>query len=129
MVSTPHRGLSVICFLNVYPGLDPHAYTSGRWLRRDQLERDSRYISFNFEMLCCIVLGLCPGSTSIASCDKKEGGFNRVFIFTTDNAKRIVARLLFAHAGPPKLTTNSEVATINYCRSEKRPAMGYRALS
>jgi hypothetical protein len=46
--------------------------------------------------------------------EKKEGGFNRVFIFTTDNAKRVIARLPSKLAGPPRLTTNSEVATIKY---------------
>jgi hypothetical protein len=40
-----------------------------------------------------------------------------VFIFHTNNAKRIVARLPFAVAGPARLTTNSEVATIKYRRS------------
>jgi hypothetical protein len=90
-------------------------YTSGRWLRSDKLERDSRYISFDFDLLCKRVIDLCPGAVSIANYDKKEGGFNRVFIFTTDNAKRIVARLPFALAGPPRLRTSSEVATIKYC--------------
>lgn len=98
----------------MYTGLDPHVYTSGRWLRRDKPERDSRYISFDFDALCKRVVELCPGAVSITTYDKKEGGFNRVFIFTTDNAKRVVARLPFTLAGPPKLTTNSEVATIEY---------------
>lgn len=101
-------------------GLDPHAYTSGRWLRRDQLERDARYIAFDFDALCRRIVELCPGAASITTCDKKEGGFNRVFIFTTDNAKRVVARLPFAIAGPPRLTTGSEVATMEY-REFKSP--------
>jgi hypothetical protein len=98
----------------MYTGHDPHSYTSGRWLRRDKLERDSRYITFDFDALCRRVVELCPGAASITTYDKKEGGFNRVFIFTTDNAKRVVARLPFVIAGPPRLTTNSEVATIEY---------------
>ena len=95
-------------------GLDPHTYTSGRWLRRDKLERDSRYINFDFEALCRRVVELCPGAVSIANYDKKEGGFNRIFIFTTNNGKRVVAKLPFTPAGPPRLTTNSEVATNKY---------------
>jgi hypothetical protein len=97
-------------------GADPYRYTSGRWLRRDALERESRLIHFDFDALCRRVLALCPGASSVTSYDKKEGGFNRVFIFHTDNAKRIVAKLPFALAGPSRLTTNSEVATIKYHR-------------
>jgi hypothetical protein len=39
-----------------------------------------------------------------------------MFIFHTDNARRIVARLPFALAGPKHLVTHSEVATINIVR-------------
>lgn len=95
--------------------IDPRAYTSGRWLRQDKVERDSRYIKFNFEALCQRIIDLCPGADAIATCQKIEGGFNRVFIFTLDNAKQIVARLPFPLAGPTKLTTASEVATVRYC--------------
>jgi hypothetical protein len=103
----------------VYTGPDPHSYTSGRWLHRDRLERELRYIAFDFDALCRRVIELCPRAASIATYDKKEGGFNRIFIFTTDNAQRIVARLPFALAGPPRLIINSEVATIKYreCKS------------
>lgn len=104
--------------------LDPHIYTSGRWLRRDKLERDSRYIAFDFDALCGRVIELCHGAVSIAAYDKKEGGFNRVFIFTTDNAKRVVVRLPFVLAGPPRLTTNSEVSTIKYREFKTKHQMG-----
>jgi hypothetical protein len=103
--------------------LDPYTYTSGRWLRHDKLQIDSRYIEFDFDALCRRVIELSPGATSIATYDKKEGGFNRVFIFTTDNGKTVVARLPFAFAGPPSLTTNSEVATIRYRESQPTPTI------
>ncbi|USP78067.1 hypothetical protein yc1106_05341 [Curvularia clavata] len=93
---------------------DPYRYTSGRWLRDDALEQESRLIHFDFDALCRRVLALCPGASSITSYEKKEGGFNRVFIFHTDNAKRIVAGLSFAFAGLARMTTSSEVATIQY---------------
>jgi hypothetical protein len=78
---------------------------------------DSRYIRFNFEALCQRIIHLCPGADAIAACRKIEGGFNRVFIFTLNNAKQLVARLPFPLAGPTKLTTASEVATIRYRES------------
>ncbi|KAI4157290.1 MAG: hypothetical protein LQ342_008408 [Letrouitia transgressa] len=57
---------------------------------------------------------------SIASYEKKEGGYNKVFIFTMNNASRIVVRLPTRISGPPRLTTNSEVATIKYLQSKTR---------
>jgi hypothetical protein len=85
-------------------------------LRRDKLETDSRSIQFSFVALCQKVIELCPEASGIKACRKIEGGFNRVFIFTLDNEKNIVARLPFRLAGPAKLTTISEVATIRYCK-------------
>lgn len=99
---------------DISPGLNPHKYTSGRWLRRDIRERDSRILKFDFDALRNKVVELCPGATSIARYEKKEGGYNRNFIFTCDNARRVVARLPTSVAGPARLTTNSEVATIAY---------------
>lgn len=97
--------------------LDPRKYTSGRWLRRDELERNSRILNIDFDALRHRVIELCPGATSIARYEKKEGGYNRIFIFTCDNARRVVARLPTSVAGPARLTTNSEVATITYVQS------------
>jgi hypothetical protein len=75
--------------------LDPYNYTTGRWLRRDALDQNARFIQFDFEALCRKIVALCPGASSITSYEKKEGGFNRVLAFHTDNAERIVARLPF----------------------------------
>ncbi len=99
---------------NIDTGLDPRKHTSGRWLRRDELERNSRILNVDFDALRRRVIELCPGATSIARYEKKEGGYNRIFIFTCDNARRVVARLPTSVAGPARLTTNSEVATIMY---------------
>lgn len=68
-------------------GPDLFNHTSGRWLRQDALERESRNIRFDFDALCRRVVALCPGASSVTCYGKKEGGFNRVFIFHTDNAR------------------------------------------
>ncbi|KAL2838693.1 kinase-like domain-containing protein [Aspergillus pseudodeflectus] len=96
----------------------PYTYTSGRWLRRNKLETESRSIQFSFVALCQKVIELCPEASELKACRKIEGGFNRVFIFTLDNEKNIVARLPFRLAGPAKLTTISEVATIRYLQTK-----------
>lgn len=96
-------------------GFDPHVYTSGRWLRNDERQRQLRQINLNFNRLCQKIVDLFNGTKSIKDCEKKEGGFNRVFVFTMDDNSRVVARLPFPLAGPAKLATASEVATIQYC--------------
>ncbi|OJJ67208.1 hypothetical protein ASPBRDRAFT_34509 [Aspergillus brasiliensis CBS 101740] len=101
----------------VRTGFDPHNYTSGRWLRDDKKERASRYIEFDFDALCRRILDLSPKASSIIDCQKLEGGFNRVFVFELNDDTRLVAKLSFALAGPPRLTTSSEVATINYLQA------------
>lgn len=111
----------VMCVDNdIVLGVDPHSYTSGRWLRDDNHERHIRRIDFNFDELCRKILDLSHEARSIKNCEKKEGGFNRVFIFTMDDGSRVVARLPFTFAGPAKLATASEVATIQYCAWSNR---------
>lgn len=43
------------------------------------------------------MLSLCPEASHIVSYEKKEGGYNKVFIFHLDNKKRIVARLQYSN--------------------------------
>ncbi|KAJ5246157.1 hypothetical protein N7468_001140, partial [Penicillium chermesinum] len=97
---------------------DPYLYTSGRWLRNDKRQRQLRQIDFNFDKLCQKIVDLSNGAKSIKDCEKKEGGFNRVFVFTMDDNSRVVARLPFPLAGPAKLATASEVATIQYLQQK-----------
>jgi hypothetical protein len=99
------------------PGNDPYAYTGGKWLYRDKIEQSLRYIQFDFEALRRRVLEISHDSKSIVSYEKKEGGFNRVFIFVTDTGKKIIAKIPFSLAGPRFLVTKSEVATNHYCKS------------
>lgn len=97
---------------------DPYSYTSGRWLHRDELERNSRYVKFDFSALYDRAIRVCPGATKVVKCEKREGGFNRVFLFAMDNGSGVVARVPTGIAGPPRLTTNSEVATMTYCMAD-----------
>ncbi|KAM5451540.1 hypothetical protein MaudCBS49596_003812 [Microsporum audouinii] len=100
----------------LFQGPDPYSYTAGRWLNRDELQRTSRALNFDFPLLCEMAVKSCHGASKVAGYKKKEGGYNRVFIFTMDTGRRIVARVPTQVAGPPRLTTNSEVATIAYLR-------------
>lgn len=93
---------------------DPYLYTTGRWLNRDELQREARYRKFDFPALCKKVVNTCSGATKVIRYEKKEGGFNRVFILYLDNGERVVARVPFRIAGPRGLSTNSEVAIMAY---------------
>jgi hypothetical protein len=93
---------------------DPCSYTDDHWLHQDALQREARYVQFDFSRPCETAIGLSDGSSSVTSYEKKEGGYNRVFILTMDTGKRVVARIPTQVAGPPRLTTNSEVATVEY---------------
>jgi len=96
---------------------DPYHYTTGRWLNRDKLYREARHVKFDFAALCAKAVNVSAGATEVVRYEKKEGGFNRVFLFYLDNGARVVARVPYRIAGPQRLTTNSEVATMAYVRS------------
>lgn len=54
------------------------------------------------------------GAREVVACEKREGGFNRVFIIEFDNGAKIVAKVPMRSAGPTALTKMSEVATLKY---------------
>lgn len=95
-------------------GFDPYDYTNGRWLRADASQRDARRIKFDFPALCQKAISSAPGAKGISECTKVEGNFNRAFIISLDNGTKVVARVPLSVAGPSRLVTNSEVATMAY---------------
>ncbi|PGH14834.1 hypothetical protein AJ80_05760 [Polytolypa hystricis UAMH7299] len=105
-------------------GLDPYSHTASRWLHQDELQRQSRRLRFDFSRLCegavksCSGGGGAGGASRVVDCEKKEGGYYRIFILTMDSGKRVVARVPMPVAGPAILTTNSEIATVAYLQSE-----------
>jgi len=98
------------------PAFNPYEYTSGRWLRLDKEQRHARRVAFDFNKLCDRVIACSPGARDIVQCVKLEGGFNRAFVIGLDNGKSVVARVPFSAAGPARLTTHSEVATLEYSK-------------
>jgi hypothetical protein len=103
-----------VAALNTIAKEDPYHYTAGRWLKDDKIQRDARYIDFDFPGLCRRAVKTSDGASKVVEYEKIEGGFNRVFIIRLDNGARVVARIPFSVAGPPRLRTNSEVATMAY---------------
>jgi len=56
------------------------------------------------------------GAKRVRQCVKIEGSFNRAFVLKLDTGASVVARIPFPHAGPRRLTTHSEVATLRYSK-------------
>lgn len=55
---------------------------------------------------------ICPDISKLA-----EGGFNKVFILRARNGREVIARIPTPIAGPPRYTTASEVATMDFLRA------------
>ncbi|EMF10266.1 kinase-like protein [Sphaerulina musiva SO2202] len=92
-------------------------YTSGRWLWNEEAQLAARSISFNVEALkqtACRALH----AESCTSLEKiGEGGFNKALRLKMDDGRTIIAKVPHPNAGPAKLTTSSEAATMEYARS------------
>jgi hypothetical protein len=93
---------------------DPYSYSQGRWLDRDEQRRKARRLEFNFDALLDVAVKCSFGAREVVACEKKEGGFNRVFIIEFDNGAKVVAKVPMQFAGPTAFMTMSEVATLRY---------------
>jgi len=96
--------------------LDPCNHTGGYWLHQHDSQHAGRHIQFDFTALCRHVVKVCPGANTVVLCEKLDGGFNRVFKLTLNNGVAVIARLPTPIAGPSRLVTNSEVATMMFCK-------------
>ncbi|KAF2768397.1 hypothetical protein EJ03DRAFT_352297 [Teratosphaeria nubilosa] len=88
------------------------------WRSRNEIteQQDARVLHFDFDALLDAAIKCSPGARRVTHCDKKEGGFDRVFMIHMDNASTVVARLPTRVSGPPRLTVCSEVATLQFVR-------------
>jgi hypothetical protein len=46
-----------------------------------------------------------------------EGGFSKALLLSKEDGSEIIAKIPFSIAGPPKYTTASEVAVLQYCKN------------
>ena len=114
-------------------------YTSGRWmlvihchrieseLRADRfsynepLRKRERYLKFDISALCRAVAS-SERFTDVISLEKfAEGGFNRIFEATCRDGRQVLARLPYPSTVPKHYTVASEVATMEYLRSNQIP--------
>lgn len=81
---------------------------------KDAERRAERYLSFDFQALLDVAIASCPGARNVVTCEKKEGGFNRVFSIQLDNGRNVVARIPTRAVANAGLAVSSEVATLQF---------------
>ncbi|KAF9224918.1 hypothetical protein BS17DRAFT_795237 [Gyrodon lividus] len=104
-----------VTFVNASTHEDFFRYTSGRWLYNEPQQMAQRYTKFDVAALYRIVHTVC--GSPVASVEKKEGLFNKSFMITLANGKKVAARIKNPIAGPAHLMTSSEVATMDFVRN------------
>ncbi|KDQ08500.1 hypothetical protein BOTBODRAFT_148707 [Botryobasidium botryosum FD-172 SS1] len=91
-----------------------------RWLNNERAHPSIRRLDFNIE---------APGdraakATGAAECTnmvfEAEGGFNRASRVIMDNGRQVIARIPFPNAGPQRITTQSQVATMDFVHTRFR---------
>ncbi|OBT60770.1 hypothetical protein VE03_09755 [Pseudogymnoascus sp. 23342-1-I1] len=92
------------------------AYTNGHFLIDEQRQLELRYVKFDVDALCDVSAAAGPESSPVTAIEKMEGGFSKAFLMKRKNGTEVIAKLPCRNAGPPKSTTASEVAILQYIR-------------
>lgn len=96
------------------------AYTNGRFLVDEQRQLERRYVKFDVDALCDVSAAAGPDPSLITAIEKMEGGFSKAFLMKWKNGTEVIVKLPCRNAGPPKLTTASEVAILRYSMCHSR---------
>lgn len=89
-------------------------YTTGRWLWREKEQLLERYRRFNVRELQAITAHTLGSQACVSMSKIGEGNFNKVFRLVMDDGAVAIARIPHPNAGPPRYTTMSEVATMEF---------------
>jgi len=92
-------------------------YTSGRWLWDEEYQLKQRSIRFDVQALAAAAAQSVVADSCVEVSKLGEGNFNKTFLLKMDNDVEVVARIPHPNAGPPHLTTASEVATLSFLRN------------
>ncbi|EGE04025.1 phosphotransferase enzyme family protein [Trichophyton equinum CBS 127.97] len=96
---------------------DLFSYTTGRWLWREKEQLFERYRKFSVGELQAITARTLGSQACVSISKIGEGNFNKVFRLVMDDGAVAIARIPHPNAGPPRYTTMSEVATMEFVRS------------
>ncbi|OOQ88632.1 hypothetical protein PEBR_12954 [Penicillium brasilianum] len=95
---------------------DLFRYTSGRWLVDEKAQQQLRYVKFDLDRLFHLAAAHFSDATKCVRVVKIEGNFNKALPLTMDDGNEVVAKIPCPNAGPPSLTTASEVATLKFLK-------------
>ena len=87
-------------------------YTSGRWIYNEKQQLNARRVDFSVAALKKAAADTLGVSDEFRVIKLPEGLFNRVFLLSNTEGAEVIARVPTSLAGPPHLTTASEVATL-----------------
>ncbi|KAH5433184.1 hypothetical protein HBI32_055360 [Parastagonospora nodorum] len=92
-------------------------YTSGRWLWNEREQLQARFRRFDIPSLqqaACQAVGAekCISIEKIG-----EGNYNKAFRLEMEDGRKVIAKAPHPNAGPPSITTASEVATMEFART------------
>ncbi|KAJ3516101.1 hypothetical protein NMY22_g14286 [Coprinellus aureogranulatus] len=92
--------------------------TQVKWLSNDAKHRTLRYFPFNVQAFLEVAVG-AAGASECTSVQKiYESAFNRTHLLTFDNGIELIAKIPFHIFGPKYYATASEVATLDFLRTE-----------
>ena len=100
------------------PNHDFFRYTSGRWVWDEERQLRERFRKFNISELQRTVVKSVSAKSCLSMEKLGEGTFNKAFKLEMDDGRVIVARIPNPNAGPSYCTTASEVATMDFVRTQ-----------
>ncbi|KAJ5803760.1 uncharacterized protein N7518_000063 [Penicillium psychrosexuale] len=100
--------------LNAVKSDDLFRYTSGRWLIDEKAQQQLRFVKFDLDGLCRLAASYFGDATKCVRVVKLEGNFNKALLLAMDDGNEVIAKIPCSNAGPPSLTTASEVATLKF---------------
>lgn len=80
-------------------------------------------MKFDVDQLCAVAASTGGQHSPVQAIEKMEGGFSKALLLRREDGSEIIAKIPFSIAGPPKYTTASEVAVLQYRKIAKSMKM------
>ncbi|KZT24282.1 hypothetical protein NEOLEDRAFT_1135492 [Neolentinus lepideus HHB14362 ss-1] len=113
---THSRPISVIPFTSGEK-FELFNFTAGRWLYNESEQNAARHVEFDVEALQALACQALGATACLKFKKVYELEEQRIFLLKGNNGKDALIRIPFSFAGPPKLSTASEVATMEFMRN------------